>query len=100
MELELWHALTDEIERAFDLPRTSPPWEEDFHLGGLLELAVHRAAARVAGEHEPDWSPDEIDVRLSFALESMRRSVAARESGRRPLGRSRLVGRLRAATVN
>ena len=91
MELETWRALTDELEREFDLRSKASPgvWgrnapnaaEADFHLHGVIEQAIHRAALRVAGAFDPDSSPAEIATRVRPGVASLRiapRRVAVR----------------------
>lgn len=109
MELELWRALTTEIEREFDRQRRAP-FQDDFHLRGAIEQAVHRAALRVAGAFEPERNPAEIESRVRPGVASLRvpadRRVALErltprvEESRRPLGRSGVLRRLQLTPLN
>ena len=47
MELETWQALADELEREYDF-RVKGSIGGDFHLAGVVEQAIPRAALRVA----------------------------------------------------
>jgi hypothetical protein len=110
MELETWRALTDEIEREFDLLETRSSFEDEFNLAGMIQLAVHRAALRVAGEFDPERSPAEIAAQLRSGVASLRvprdrraaleRLTPRPRTSRRPLGRSGLVRRLQLTTLN
>jgi hypothetical protein len=110
MELEAWRVLTGEIEHEFDLLQARSSLEGEFNLGGMIELALHRAALRVAGEFDPERSPTEIEVELRTAFASLRvpadrRAALARltprpQSSRRPLGRSGVVRRLQVTALN
>jgi hypothetical protein len=109
MELELWRALTAEIEREFDRRRRAPS-REDFHLRGVIEQAVHRAALRVAGAFEPDKHPAEIEAVVRAGVASLgvpadRRAALERltprpQASRRPLGRSGVLRRLQLTPLN
>jgi hypothetical protein len=107
MELETWRALTDEIEREFDLLETRSSFEDEFNLSGMIQLAVHRAAVRVAGEFDPERSPAEIAAHLRPGVASLRvprgRHAALQprpRASRRPLGRSGVVRRLQLTALN
>ena len=109
MELETWRVLTDEIEREFDL-QTRSSFEDDFHLGGMIELVLHRAAVRVAGIFDPERRPAEIAAHLrpdvaSLRVPGGRRAALERltrrpEASRRPLRRSGVVRRLQLTELN
>jgi hypothetical protein len=107
MELETWRALTDEIEREFDLLETRSSFEDEFNLSGMIQLAVHRAAVRVAGEFDPERSPAEIAGQLRSGVASLRVPRHRRatlqprpRASRRPLGRSGVVRRLQLTALN
>jgi hypothetical protein len=51
MELDLWRALTAEIDREFTWGR--PAASHVIPQGGLVERVIHRAALRVAGASKP-----------------------------------------------
>jgi hypothetical protein len=110
MELETWRALTAELERELELLRVRSSVKEDFHLGGVIEQAIHRAVVRVVGTLEPERSPAEIEARVRPAVASLRvptdrqaalgRLVPRPQAGRRPLGRSGVVRRLQLTALN
>lgn len=52
MEIEAWHALTDEIHQEFDVP-APPSGDDSFRLCTMIRRAVHRAALRVADQVQP-----------------------------------------------
>src|SRR5262245_51260072 len=70
MELETWRALTDELEREYDL-RARASAEGNFHLGGVIEQAIHRAALRVAGAFDLESSPAETETRVRPGIASL-----------------------------
>jgi hypothetical protein len=110
MEIETWRVLTEEIQHEFDLLQTRSSFEDEFHLGGMIEVAVHRAALRVAGEFDPERSPAEIEAQVRSAVASLRVPRNARtalerltprpQASRRPLGRSGVVRRLQLTALN
>jgi hypothetical protein len=110
MELETWRALTDEIEHEFDLLQKRSSFKDDFHLGSVIELAVHRAAVRVASEFDPERSPGEIEARVRPGVASLRvpadkraaleRLMPRPPASRRPLGQSGVVRRLQLTALN
>jgi len=57
MELELWRALTAEIDREFT--RRHPEASHVIPQGGLVERVIHRAALSVAGAHT---RPEAVEV--------------------------------------
>ncbi len=105
MELETWRALTDELEREYDL-RSRASDSADFYLHGVIEQAIHRAALRVAGAFDPHSSPAEIATRGRPGIASLQVAAGRRgpferpEASRRPLGRSGVVRRLQLTALN
>jgi len=110
MEIETWRALTDEIEHELNLLQTRSSFEDDFSLGGLIELAIHRAVLRVAGEFDPARSSSDIEAQVRPGVASLRvpretRAALERmrprpEVSRRPVGRSGVVRRLQVTALN
>jgi hypothetical protein len=106
MELELWRALTAEVEREFDRYRLAT--SDDISVGGVLEHVIHRAALRVAGEFDGGRADVEARVRRGAAglrVPADRRAALARllprpEASRRPLGRSGIARQLRVTALN
>jgi hypothetical protein len=110
MELEAWRVLADELEHEMDLFQARSSFEDDFHLGGVIEQALHRAVLRVAGEFDPDRNPAEIEALVRPGVASLRVPVDRRAAlerlsprppvSRRPLGRSGVVRRLQLTPLN
>jgi hypothetical protein len=108
MELELWRALTLELERemawrCFASPGDVPP-------GGALEQLVHRAVLRVAAALAPGRPPAELVKRTRPGVAALRvpdhlrsaltRLFARPSAGRRPLGGPGQARHLQLTAVN
>jgi hypothetical protein len=106
-ELELWRALTLELEREVSWRRFAP--RDDYAPDGALEQLIHRAVVRVAAELAPG-RPAELVARTRPRVAALRatesaraalaRLFAPRPAGRRPLGESGLSRRLQVTQLN
>jgi hypothetical protein len=108
MELELWDALAEEIQREARWIRRAPDGE--LELGGVLEEVVHRAALQVAGSFAPGRDTGDLEfsivprigaLQLPAGLRSrLTRLAAPAPRDRRPLGNSGTARRLQLTALN
>ena len=107
-ELELWHALTLELEREMRWRRFAP--RDDFAPDGAAEQIIRRAVLRVAAELAPRLRPAELVERTRPAVAALRVPGPLRAAlaglfsgpagGRRPVGESGLSRQLRLTALN
>jgi hypothetical protein len=107
-ELELWRALTLELEREMRWRRFAP--RDDSDPDGAAEQLVRRAVLRVAAELAPGLRPAELVERTRPAVAALRVPEQLRAAlaglftrpaaGRRPLGESGLSRQLQLTSLN